>query len=468
MLSIVPPLPKAPQPWMPQFLLRKHRTGVTSVCFGPSHSSFLCDKLVSADQSGILVVWDMLMRESVAVCTITPSERSSKKRVQSILAAELHDVSGVGVVLAQTRLCEMHVMELVRTGDDEDANFSMISRHCVEVTQHGFCRFASFYSRCSLAADSKNDRLVVMLPRDDIMMPMYELSLTSSSANGESAQVLQCVARGMIQAAPDILSSSSGHGGEVPRYGQLMSLKIVSLRSGPLDSVVVLTTWESGHVAALSLPDSAGYSSGSEGPPLAIRLVHRSFPEPAMAAVLSPRLTDNSSLPELILVVASAEGSLHGYRLRYPRSGPTQDNSSEDKRSALLVDVTWEHSLGKGVECCVLSKAHGMLLICGGWDGTIRLFDVLTAQVVSILTQHAKHSISSLSSFDTNNSSAHSSGQSFWLSSRSSRADEQLEEDVFAAGSSDGTISVWAPPVVLRNPTIVAAIGPRLENASVS
>jgi hypothetical protein len=170
-----------------------------------------------------------------------------------------------------------------------------------------------------------------------------------------------------------------------------------------------------------------------------------------------------------MLVVASAEGAIHGYCLRVTTPDVARDEGSEEKTAppqhslaapltaataVLAARVSWEVSAAKGLDVCELSKTHGMLLLCGGWDGTVRLFDVETGQVVTILTQHARHSISSIASFDV---SAQQKGQRFWVSGRASRGSaggygDGVEVDVFAVGSSDGTISIWAPPVVASKP----------------
>ena len=581
------------QPCAPQFLLRRHTARVTCVAFGPARSARWCDKLVSSDSTGLLLVWDMLLREVIAVGRIAgPSAASSSssssshnsKKMESILSVELHELwtdgdgsSPTGIVLAQTRHREIHVIELIpaassgsspssknrhgqsqqekdegdedegddekeeeECSDDNDLSFTMIPRHCVQVPQHGFCRFAS-YVPSQLGAGACHTVIRVAVPHDDISLPLFELSYIDShgpgdahagSTNGSPApggklqqQQLMCNTRGLLRVAPEVLSSASSrfaHAGEAPRYGQLMSVTFASIEgagaasrlpstpkgtgagaasrsvSSNIAVAVVLTTWESGHVAVFGLPaqfaSCAAWLDNCNPPPLPLlQVVHRCFPSPAMAAVLSqhpihPRISDEppaaSGIGCWMLVVASADGNLHGYGLRIPdaavHSSPSEDLDAtaacmrEKDAGSLQASsiatatpppsmlVAWEHTLTKGVECLVLSKAHRMLLLLGGWDGTVRLYDAETGQAVTVLTQHRNASISSISSFDTSSSSsaavstqgartaAAGGQQCFWSSARAPRGDGRALPDVFAAGASDGMISIWAPLVVRR------------------
>ena len=482
----------------PQFILRRHSSSVMCVSFGPSQSRYQ-DWIVSGDSSGVILLWDLITREAVASvefpATAAAPPRGSTK-LQGVVAVELHvlqqDERRCGVVLAQGRSRLLCVFDVRHADDDDDGCVVMVPTHSIVVPQHGFCRFAS-YNRFHSDGGKLAPSLVLAVPDDAVCLPMYVLAASGEAAAAAEGLVVLPMLQslGSCRIAPEASSSSSGQ--VAPRYGQLMSLKLhdCSTLVAEDDFLVSVTTWESGHVAlfqpvlgnftALGRRGEGESAEGNMASEVShLQVVHRCFPEPAMCAALSRRTELIGELGDRFhvytLVAASAEGSIHGYSVRVqvqqgcdqPQLSSTGEEADRTvlfsaPRSAnvlsqrsLSVVFVWEQHIPKGLETCVLSRAHEGLLLCGGWDGLIRLFDVQDGAVVTILTQHNKNAIASLSSFDSskrNQSPAAASSACFWFSSRASRSVGGEEADVFAAGSSDGTISIWAPLVIL--PTVV-------------
>lgn len=208
------------------------------------------------------------------------------------------------------------------------------------------------------------------------------------------------------------LTADLSNGGAIT-CGQAMVLRH-DLGSGNDGGPLLCGGYESGHVVV--------YSLAARHVLLSIRL----FPQPVTSIGLEWQCNDL-----LMLVAGSADGALQG--------GGVTVSSAEGWHWQRLL---WERKLGKGAGGV---STLGPLLVVGGWDGVLRLYDAATGSLRTVLPHHAPAAVSTVDFLPLPNGGRDAGPPAFAATMAPVIVESPSPSRwvVFSSASSDHSVAVW-------------------------
>ncbi|KAG8340276.1 WD domain [Trypanosoma vivax] len=345
----------------PLFSLKHHSSAVITCAL--DELGLYPNYMLSGDVDGVVMLWDLELRAVLLSFQVVRKVHSSTKLSgeaapplgfsnEGVLKVGFLSFSGIlgndrenqdVHFYVQCRDRHLYIWK-VSLSEDEVGGFealeaaecksSLVLLHTLDVPQHGFCPV----SCVSLSATER--QFAIPHDGDGIISLWNTVVTTSEPLSRETLQVKH-------------VQLFSAAGAEV-KCGAVMC---ISYR----DALFLCVAFESGHVSLNS----------TSGKRLAIV---RAFAETALRCLWS----------DDVLLTSSAEGRLQCYRLLFTTNS-VDDSGRDCGESTPSLVIRWEVSLPKGVGSMALQR-H--LVVIGSWDHTLRLYDVGSGRVVTILTAH--------------------------------------------------------------------------------